>query len=418
MADQCVASASNFVVGVFVARIAGAAGLGAFSLAYACWILMTNVHRSLITDPMAITNDARKQERETTLRRGFAAEIVLGLAATVVFAIAGAFLYFLGQRTFGVAMLAMAPWIACLDLQDYWRWIGFMQGTPTKSLLNDTVFDCAQAIAFAAVFVTGSQSVFAVVSAWGFAAMVATVYGLRQFGVRPSLKGGLSLLRERWHMSKWLAGSALTGWGGSQLYLVVVAAILGPAALGGLKAAQNLVSGPTSVVIHAGGSFGLPEAARALEDRGWPGLRRVSWLISGAGLMSIGVFGTIVLFAGRTLLGVIYGPSFAQYEPAAQLFAAAFVITGFGLGPILVLKATKRTRALMHWNVATLIVTSPLVAIFAIAWQVTGAAAGLVVSGLFSLALLLYYQRSARKVAQETPTYPVTGADSVTEIRS
>ena len=34
MADQCVASASNFAVGVVVARISGPAGLGAFALAY------------------------------------------------------------------------------------------------------------------------------------------------------------------------------------------------------------------------------------------------------------------------------------------------------------------------------------------------------------------------------------------------
>ncbi len=415
MLDQCVASGSNFVVGVAVARIAGAAGLGAFSLAYACWILMNTVHRSLITDPMAISNDVRREEAATTLQRGFAAEIVLGAAATVVFAAVGASLYFLGQRAFGIALLAMAPWVAFLDLQDYWRWIGFMHGTPGKSLLNDTVFDCAQAAAFVAVFASGSQSVFAVVSAWGFAALVGSIYGLRQFSVRPSLRGGVSLLRDRWHMSKWLAGSSIVNWGSSQLYLIVVAGILGPAALGGFKAAQNLVSGPTSVVIHAGGSFGLPEAARALEDRGWHGLRRVSWLISGAGLLSIGVFGTIVLFAGGTLLRLFYGRGFAQYEPAAQLFALSFVIGAFGLGPILVLKATKQTRSVMKLQVMTLIVTPPVVAVFAIAWGVTGAAAGLLVASAVSLGVLLYYQRSARRIAQSARSEPISGLELAAE---
>ena len=51
MVDQCVASASNFAVGIVVARISGPAGLGAFALAYAVWILLTMIHRSLITDP-------------------------------------------------------------------------------------------------------------------------------------------------------------------------------------------------------------------------------------------------------------------------------------------------------------------------------------------------------------------------------
>jgi O-antigen/teichoic acid export membrane protein len=172
--------------------------------------------------------------------------------------------------------------------------------------------------------------------------------------------------------------------------------ILGPAALGGLKAAQNLVTGPSSVVVHAGGSFGLPEASRALEDRGWVGLRRVSRLISGAGLLSIGFFGAIVVIWGGTLLRAFYGPSFGKYEPAAQLFAIAFVITAFGLGPILTLKATKRTRPLLYCQVIGLVVSVPTVAVSAIVDGVTGAAAGAVFTSAIGLAALLYYQRSAR----------------------
>ena len=53
------------------------------------------------------------------------------------------------------------------DLQDYWRWIGFMQGKPKKSLENDLVFNAVQALAFGGVFLAGLHSVFAVVAAWG-----------------------------------------------------------------------------------------------------------------------------------------------------------------------------------------------------------------------------------------------------------
>ena len=60
LADQCVASVSNFAVGIIVARISGPAGLGAFALAYAVWILVTLLHRSLITDPMVIMGDMRR----------------------------------------------------------------------------------------------------------------------------------------------------------------------------------------------------------------------------------------------------------------------------------------------------------------------------------------------------------------------
>lgn len=144
--------------------------------------------------------------------------------------------------------------------------------------------------------------------------------------------------------------------------------------------------------------MGVSDSLRrlALEDRGWVGLRRVSRLISGAGLLSIGFFGAIVVIWGGTLLRAFYGPSFGKYEPAAQLFAIAFVITAFGLGPILTLKATKRTRPLLYCQVIGLVVSVPTVAISAIVDGVTGAAAGAVFTSAIGLAALLYYQRSAR----------------------
>src|SRR5271157_316273 len=117
MVDQCVASASNFAVGVIVARICGPAGLGAFALAYTCWILLTTMHRSLITDPMAIFGDMRREERDEFVRRGLAADVTLGLAAACIFAALGAVFLMVGQSTFGVGMLAVAPWIVVLDIR-------------------------------------------------------------------------------------------------------------------------------------------------------------------------------------------------------------------------------------------------------------------------------------------------------------
>ena len=117
------------------------------------------------------------------------------MAACIIAAV-GAALLVVGQHTFGVGLLSVAPWVLVLDLQDYWRWIGFMQGTPRKSLMNDLLFNAVQALAFGAVFLAGLHSVFAVVSAWGVGAAIAALYGLRQFSVRPtSTRGtGVSLV--------------------------------------------------------------------------------------------------------------------------------------------------------------------------------------------------------------------------------
>ncbi|MGO8864036.1 MAG: hypothetical protein ACLQRH_25185 [Acidimicrobiales bacterium] len=402
MVDQCVASASNFSVGIVVARISGPAGLGAFALAYTMWILLTTLHRSLITDPMAIMGDMRHEERDEFIRRGFAADVTLGVMAACVIAAVGTVFLSLGQHTFGVGLLSVAPWIVVLDLQDYWRWIGFMLGKPRKSLVNDLLFNAVQALAFGVVFVLGLHSVFAVVSAWGFGAAVAAVYGLRQFSVRPSISGGGAFLWSRWPTSRWLAGERAASWGASQLSLILAGAMLGPAAFGGLKAAQGLVIGPTNLVINAGGSFGLPEATRQLAERGWTGMVRISRLVTGAGFAAAAACAAVVLLAAPTLLRVLYGPEFVTYAPSARIFAVSVVVLSVGVGPLLTLTATRRVVPLFIVQLARLAVSVALTWVLAAAYGVTGVATANLVTCAVALVAMWAIQSRTRRSVEAT----------------
>ncbi len=401
LADQCVASASNFAVVIVVARISGPAGLGAFALAYAGWILLTMLQRSLITDPMVIMGDLRGDQKDEFIRRGFAADVTFGVMATGIIATVGTALLVLGQHTFGVGLLSVAPWILMLLLQDYWRQIGFMQGTPRKSLMNDLLFNAVQALAFGAVFLAGLHSVFAVVSAWGLGAAVAGFYGLRQFSVRVSLRGGGEYLWSRWQTTRWLAGERTASWGGGQLYLILAGALLGPAALGGLKAAQGLMVGPANVFINAGGSFGFPEASRQLAEHGRTGLVRVSRLVTGAGVTATAACGIAVLVAAPTLLKLLYGPEFVTYAPAARVFAVSVVIAAFSLGAGLTLLTTRRLRALFVVQLERVALSVTAVCLLATHYGVTGAAVADLLTNTVTLVVMLVLQSSARRSIEE-----------------
>ncbi len=397
MADQCVASVSNFAVGIVVARISGPAGLGAFALAYAVWILMTLIHRALITVPMAITGDLRGDQKQESIRRGFAADVMFGLMAACIIAALGAALLAFGQHSFGIGMLSVAPWVLALNLQDYWRQMGFLLGNPRKSLMNDLLFTAVQALMFGAVFLAGLHSVFAVVSAWGLAAAVAAVYGLRQFSVRPSLRGGRSFLWSHWPTSRWLVSERATDWGAAQLYLIIAGALLGPAAFGGLKAAQSLVVGPALLVINAGGSFGLPEASRQLEERGWTGMARIIRLVTGAGVLASSACAIAVLVAAPTLLRVLYGPEFVAYTPSARIFSISLVFAAFSVGPILALTTTRRVRSLFVVMLAKLAFSVGAVCALTPKYGVSGAAAADLLTSVLTLAIMQAMRSSVRR---------------------
>ncbi len=399
--DQGVSSLSNFAVGVAVARVAGVAALGEYSLAYAAWLIVAATHRSLITDPMAIENDVNKPDAAFHMRAGLAAELVLGMASAALFGIVGFILLAAGQHAFGIVFVAFAPWQPFLVAQDYWRWVAFMKAKPGKALSNDAIFDIFQAAVFVLLVVAGDRSSVLAIVAWGVGAIVAALFGLWQFSVRPTLRGGMKRMRVRWGLSKWLLAGSTAASGSTQAGTILVAALLGPAGTGGFRAASTLVSGPTNVLVQAGGSIGLPEAARGLRDRGWPGLRRVERLITVGGVASVGPIVVIVLIFSKQLMGIIYGDKFTSYASIADIVAISLLVSAFRLGAILALKTTKQTRLIYHTTIVALVSSLGLTALLASLYGVIGAAwAALGSAVIVTVQTLVLHWRHSRPEAE------------------
>jgi O-antigen/teichoic acid export membrane protein len=346
--DQIIASASNFLVGVVVARIAGPAGLGAYAVAYALWLLLAAIHRAIITDPMAIGNDIRREDSSERLRAGLAAELLLGAVVALLVGALSIPVILLGQRNVGIALLTLAPFFPVLLVQDYWRWAGFMRARPGLSLANDVVFNCVQGALLIALIVGGFRSASTAIVAWGIGAVAGALYGLRQFSVSVRARGGYSFVAARWPTSKWLLADGLTTWSCSQAYPLFAGPFLGAESLGGLKAAQSLVSGPTNVLIQAGGSIGLPEASHRFDKFGWAKLQQVARWVLLWGALSVGFVGVVVFVAGARLLTLVYGSEFAKYETAARIVSLSWVVLAFAAPAILILKVTRNTRALFR----------------------------------------------------------------------
>jgi hypothetical protein len=172
---------------------------------------------------------------------------------------------------------------------------------------------------------------------------------------------------------------------------------LGPAALGGLKAAQGLAAGPTNLVMNAGGSFGLPEATRQLAERGWAGMVRISRIVTGAGVVVAAACAVAVLLAAPTLLKFLYGPKFASYAPSAQLFAIAIVVGAFFVGPTLTLTATRRIVPLVIIQLVRMVLTVTLTFVAARGHDVTGVATVNLVSCAVALVAMWAIQSRARR---------------------
>ena len=215
-----------------------------------------------------------------------------------------------------------------------------------------------------------------------------------------------------------MAGERAAAWGATQLYLIVAGAMLGPAALGGLKAAQGLVVGPTSVVLNGAGSFGLPEATRQFAERGWTGMIRVSRFVTGAGASVAAVCAVAVLVAAPTFLRLLYGPEFVTYAPSARIFAISVAISALGVGPTLTLTTTRRVIPLVIVQLAKLICSVALTFVLGAAWGVTGVAtANLVTCAVAVVAMWTVQSRVRRSVERTEQTSGAQPASKENEVK-
>jgi O-antigen/teichoic acid export membrane protein len=307
------------------------------------------------------------------MRRGLAAEVVLGVIASLLLTAAGSALFVLGQGDFGAALLLLAPWLVFLLVQDFWRWAGFMWRRPDRSLINDAVFNLVQAGALVLLVLMGHRSLAVPIAAWGLGGMAGALLGLRQFSIGLPSRHGAALFREGWPTSRWLLAHFLTGWGSGQAFMVLGGAVLGPVGLGGLRAAQTLMA-PSWVLVQVAGSIGLPEASRALERSGWAGLERVVRCLVVVSLLGVGAIAAVVLVAAPQLLRLVYGAGFDQYAPTARVFALALLLAAVGPAEVAV-KVTGMARSLVTarlWNAAlclgALLALAPAVGVVGAAW--------------------------------------------------
>jgi O-antigen/teichoic acid export membrane protein len=327
VADQGLCSLANFAVGIVVARSLGTRELGAFSLAFATYLLALNASRGLGTDPLVV----RYSGAEVPVWRQAAAKatglaVVVGVAAGAVAAGAGALLG--GSEGAGFVALGIA--LPGLLLQDSWRYAFFSAGRGGQAFANDLVWTLTLFPLLAAIHASGHARVPWFVLAWGGAAALAGVVGAVQARVVPQLSELVGWLREHRELGLRYLGENLSFSGAGQLRFYGLSVIAGLVVVGALRAAELLL-GPLNVVIMGIGMFGVPEATRVL--RRSAGRLRPFCLVIGTLQAGTAVAWGLVLLLLPDSLGVrLLGPS---WEPASALLVPVTLVvalTGFWVG--------------------------------------------------------------------------------------
>lgn len=372
LVDQCLSSATNFALFLLAGRALGPSGLGVVLIGFSAYLVALGLQRALVSDPLvSLTSAVGMQDRAAPTRSSLTGVLMLASTASVL--TAGAGLVVPGD--IGRGLLLFAPWLVPALVQDFWRTMLFRDNRASAATLNDALWLVAMVAVFVGAWLLRTD--WAVVACWGSGATAGAAFGFVQMRSRPesTQRAWVWWRTKAWPFGRWLGVNGILYSFSSYLTIIVLAAMLGTSALGGLRAVESTFA-PLSLIAPAIALPGLPAIARELSKS--PAAARA--LALRFGLVASAVIVTYVLvlgLGGRRLIPMLFGASFAPYTGLVWPIGAGQALAASAIGFVLLLKAERRGGAILIAGAVTSAASLGLAS--ALAWfgGVSGAAWGL-----------------------------------------
>jgi O-antigen/teichoic acid export membrane protein len=138
------------------------------------------------------------------------------------------------------------------------------------------------------------------------------------------IAGASQILARQARSAQWLVGSALMQWTTGNFFILVAGAMLGPVAVGALRACQNLI-GATHIFFQAADNFVPPRASAALHSGGVTALKAMLRPVLATGLVVTLIICAILCYDPEMWLGLVYGAEFEHYGYVLYWLSAVYI---------------------------------------------------------------------------------------------
>jgi hypothetical protein len=365
---------------------------GAFATALLATVVVVNLGRGLVSQPLAIRVSARRDQR-ADVAAAAGASVGVGILAGVPIAAAG---FALGGPV-GRALAVAGVFMPVLVLQDAWRFCLFTMGRPRRAAAIDLLWAVLAVTLPPAVAGAG---VGALVAAWAAGAAASALLGLRLVGVVPDLPGGVRFVRRHLALGWRYTVEAAIVTSTTQVSVLVVGVAVGAAGVGAIRGGTTLF-GPFTVLFLALMSGGIAEGSRLLARAPH---RLVPVLVGASlGMAALPCAWAVALLVmpdgwGPQVLGDTWEPARALVVPLMAKTAA----TGAASGALIGLRVVAAAKATLRLRLVTGVATLAAGAVGAGVAGVSGAVWGLAL-GTWATALGAWWQLARVPVAQPGP---------------
>lgn len=390
--DQAVVSGANFATGLMLARFLGLEEFGKYSFIWMLVLLVTNIQLAAIITPMMSLGPKQPLDEHD----GYYGAVLI--QQTFWAGCSSLFFYFVMllannfYREYDLKLLAFASALALFgkQMQDYLRRYFFVNKKAMLAFVNDVVCYLGQLFCFLLLFFYKAMNARVVFYIIAFTSVIAFLFGLSNH-LPVKCSGAMFKVVARKHLvfARWMVASSIMQWLSGTYYFIIVGSVLGPIALGGMKAAQNIV-GIAHILFQAMENFAPAGASRALRRGGRELLIAYIQKISVIGMAGTAVFVCVIWFNVDWLLIKIFGPEFVEYSYVVKWFGVFYLISFLNMPIICGLRAIEQTKQLFlasfFTGVLSLLIAIPLTNYF----ELNGAMLGLLLTKTILLLILFF----------------------------
>ena len=387
--DQALVSGTNFLMGVLLVRYLGLEQYGLFVLAWMTVQFVMGVQNALIVSPMLSIAPKLDVERRggyyaATLRLQSLLLLAVGVLAAVLALTPAA------HRPQWLADSAILPLASCMifvQLQDFLRRNLFSRLESRRAFLVDAIaYGCQLPLML--VVITLYPSFNAALLTIVAAMLASLALGWRWM---PRADGQpletSNVAGRHWRSSRWLLGSTLLQWLSDNYFLIVAGAVLGPAAVGAIRGAQNLLA--LTHIFFLGLENVVPgEASQRLHQGGFAALRGY---LAKVGLILLATTGAVAALAAHfsePLLELAYGVADPISVQALAWYVPIYLLVALALPLRAGLRALEHTRAIFVAFVLSSIFALVAARMLVADYGVTGVMFGILMNQLTMMVVL------------------------------
>ena len=379
LADQAVVSASNFFTALVVARYLGIEAFGVFSVVWLIVLFVQSLQIALILMPMLSIGSKKNFYHQVSYYAAlWTLQLVFALISAIVAALLAAYggLLVSTGETGATLALPLALTVIASQLHEFVRRACFMLSKSATALLIDIVRYIGQFTMFYYLFARGYGNLANAFYAVAISALLGLPVVAWQLPMPAwRLAQILAAAKHHWNMSKWLVPSALMQWTSSNFFTLVAGALLGPVAVGAMRAAQNLM-GVTHVFFQAMENWATVHASRIYAQYDMARLRVFTHkllMVSGGTTMLV-----VLLFAvpSKFWFTLLYGEEYAPYDWLVVCYGAVYVLVAVSAPLRYSLVALENTRSVFFGYAITTIISAivvyPLITTFGLLGAMLG----------------------------------------------